>query len=68
LSVDRTTGRRTAAVTGRVAGHAIGRVTLRDHPTVDCTRSGPFSEGHRTRSIHYSPVLPVPCAGGEMLR
>jgi hypothetical protein len=71
-SVDRTTGRRAAGVTGHVTGyatrHVIGYVTLRDRPAVDCTRSGPCPQGHNPRSIHYSPVLLVPCAGGEMLR
>ena len=49
-------------------GYASDFVTQRDHPTAECTRSGTCPSGHDARSIHYSPVLPVLCAGGEMLR
>jgi hypothetical protein len=43
-------------------------VTVRNGPAAESTLSAPRPQGHRLRSIHYSPVLPVQCAGEEELR
>ena len=53
---------------GQPIGYARGSVTQRDRPAAECTRSGTRPSCHDPHSIHYSPVLPVLCAGGEMLR
>ena len=53
---------------GQPSGYAHGPVTQRDRPAAECTRSGTRPSCHDLHSIHYSPVLPVLCAGGEMLR
>ena len=55
-------------VSEQLIGYASGSVTQRDRPAAECTRSGTCPSGHDPHSIHYSPVLPVLCAGGEMLR
>jgi hypothetical protein len=63
-----TTGRRVARVPQQFSGQVAENVTQRDHPPGECTRSGTDPRGHDSHSIHYSPVLPVLCAGGAMLR
>jgi hypothetical protein len=63
-----TSGRRAGRVPQQVSGQAAENVTQRDHPPGECTRSGTDPKGHNSHSIHYSPVLPMLCAGGAMLR
>ena len=71
---DQRAGDATDAVDLRVSRRAarterrMDAVTVRNGFAAEYTLSGPRRRGHRTRSIHYSPVLPVQCAGEEELR